>query len=106
LTSSKQFDLELEAFEETKRMKYITTIGRQAEARGIELGSSRKARSLIQRQLTHRLGNLPTILLTKIDKLPLDQIDQLGEALLDFTSLQDLEQWLEQHQPEDPDRPL
>jgi Domain of unknown function (DUF4351) len=115
---SKQFDLELEAFEETKRMKYITTIERQAEARGIELGeargielgeargielgSSRKARSLIQRQLTHRFGNLPAILITKIDKLTLDQIDQLSEALLDFSRLQDLEQWVEQHQPEDP----
>ncbi|WP_139294421.1 DUF4351 domain-containing protein, partial [Microcystis aeruginosa] len=31
----------------------------------------------------------------KIRSLSLEQLENLGEALLDFQSLQDLEQWLE-----------
>jgi Domain of unknown function (DUF4351) len=87
---SQQFDLELEAFEETKKMKYVTTIERRAEARGMELGE----RSLVQRQLTRRFGELESLLLTTLDNLTIDQLESLGEALLDFTSIDDLTHWL------------
>ncbi len=93
---SRQFDTELEAFEETKKMKYVTTIERRAEARGIELGEARKARSLIQRQLTRRFGELESSVLETIEALAIDNLDRLGEELFDFTSIQDLEIWLNQ----------
>jgi len=64
----------------------------QTEQRGIERG----ARSLILRQLTRRLGALPESLRSRIDALSLPQLEDLGEALLDFASLADLETWVSQ----------
>jgi hypothetical protein len=88
---SQQFDIELEAFEETKKMKYVTTIERRAEARG----EVKQARSMVQRLLTRRFGELQDSLLATLDGLSIDNLDQLGEALLDFTSIDDLTHWLE-----------
>jgi hypothetical protein len=88
---SQQFDTELEAFEETKKMKYVTTIERRAEARG----EAKHARSMVQRQLTRRFGELQDSVLATLDGLSIDNLDQLGEALLDFTSIDDLTHWLE-----------
>jgi hypothetical protein len=87
---SQQFDIELEAFEETKKMKYVTTIERRAEARGIELGE----RSLVRRLLTRRFGDLQEPIAVQISSLSIDQLEALGEALLDFTTIDDLTQWL------------
>jgi predicted transposase YdaD len=54
-----------------------------------------EARSLILRQLTRRVGELTQELRDRIDILSLEQLENLGEALLDFTSLADLSSWLE-----------
>jgi Domain of unknown function (DUF4351) len=88
---SQQFDIELEAFEETKKMKYVTTIERRAEARGIELGE----RSLVQRLLTRRFGDLQDPIGVQISSLTIDRLEALGEALLDFTTIDDLTHWLD-----------
>jgi Domain of unknown function (DUF4351) len=93
---SQQFDVELAAFEETKKMKYVTTIERRAEARGLEIGEARKARSLLQRLLTRRFGELTANVMADFDALTIADLDRLGEALFDFASLQDLEIWLGQ----------
>lgn len=53
-------------------------------------------RSLVLRQLARRVGDIPEGIRSQIDLLPLNQIESLGEALLDFTNLSDLEQWLMQ----------
>ncbi|AUT02300.1 hypothetical protein CLI64_18955 [Nostoc sp. CENA543] len=52
-------------------------------------------RSLILRQLSRRLGEIPQPMLERIETLSLEQLENLGEALLDFTSLADLQSWLE-----------
>jgi Domain of unknown function (DUF4351) len=91
---SQQFDTELEAFEETKKMKYVTTIERRAEARGLKIGQD-QTRSMVQRQVTRRLGELPDSLLVDLDALSIDQLESLGLALLDFTTIEDLTHWLE-----------
>jgi len=64
------------------------------EARGKAEGEA----GLIMRQLTRRLGSLPDGVLVRIQQLSISQLDELGEALLDFTSLTDLEAWLNQNQ--------
>ncbi len=92
---SQQFDTELEAFEETKKMKYVTTIERRAEARGIELGE----RSLMQRLLTRRFGDLQDPIGVQISSLTIDQLEALGDALLDFTTIDDLTHWLDTQSP-------
>jgi predicted transposase/invertase (TIGR01784 family) len=57
-------------------------------------GRVEEARALIIRQLTRKLGNISPSLLTKIQALPLDRVESLGEDLLDFTSIDNLESWL------------
>ncbi len=88
---SQQFDSELEAFEETKKMKYVTTIERRAEARG----EAKKVRSIVQRLLTRQFGELQDSVLAILDGLSIDALDQLSEALLDFTTIDDLTHWLD-----------
>ena len=88
---SQQFDIELEAFEESKKMKYVTTIERRAEARGIELGE----RSLVKRLLTRRFGDLQESIGVQISSLTIAQLKTLGDALLNFTAIDDLTHWLD-----------
>ncbi len=51
--------------------------------------------NLVLRQLNRRIGDISPELLPNIRSLDLEQLENLGEALLDFQSLQDLEEWLE-----------
>ncbi len=55
-----------------------------------------EAQSLIIRQLSRRVGEIPDRTLKQIKALPIEQLEALGEALLDFTAISDLFQWLEQ----------
>ncbi len=87
-------------------MPYITSIERMGIAEGLEQGLEQglvqglvqgleRQRSLILRQLTRRVGIVPKRLTTVIAQLPIDQLEALAEALLDFTNLDDAIQWLE-----------
>jgi predicted transposase/invertase (TIGR01784 family) len=49
---------------------------------------------LILRQLTKQVGEMPQELRSTVELLSIDQLEVLGEALLDFTNLQDLQNWL------------
>jgi predicted transposase YdaD len=66
-------------------------------AEGEQLGElrGRKAEGqlLILRQLTRRVGELPQQVLDRIETLSLEQLENLGEALLDFQAQADLEAW-------------
>ena len=65
--------------------------GRQeGEQRGRQEGE----RSLVLRQLTRKVGELTPGMREQLETLTLEQLENLGEALLDFTSLLDLEAWL------------
>jgi Domain of unknown function (DUF4351) len=50
---------------------------------------------LILRLLTRRVGNLPEAVRSRVEALPLNNLESLGEALLDFQQLADLLAWLE-----------
>lgn len=66
----------------------------QTRQQGVEQGE----RSLILRQLTRRVEELPAPIRLQIETLSIDQLELLGEALLDFSSLSDLEAWLAQQE--------
>jgi predicted transposase/invertase (TIGR01784 family) len=66
----------------------------EGEIKGKTQGRIEEARGLVIRQLTRKLGNVSTILLVQIKALPLERLELLGEDLLDFTSIANLEQWL------------
>ncbi|WP_017654424.1 Rpn family recombination-promoting nuclease/putative transposase [Fortiea contorta] len=76
-----------------------TRVYREIKEEGIQEGEQRGReqgeKSLILRQLTRRVGKLPEDVHERIETLSLEQLENLGEALLDFTSLADLLSWLE-----------
>ena len=49
---------------------------------------------LVLKQLTRRFGTLKPSTIQEIQALTLEQLEQLAESLLDFTSIEDLETWL------------
>ncbi|MEG4213971.1 Rpn family recombination-promoting nuclease/putative transposase [Microcoleus sp. Pol14C6] len=51
--------------------------------------------ALILRQIARRTGEISPEIQTRIQQLSLEQLDDLGEILLDFTSQDDLIAWLE-----------
>jgi predicted transposase YdaD len=66
----------------------------EGEVKGKTQGRVEEARALVIRQLTRKLGNVSPKLLAKIETLPLEQVESLGEDLLDFTLIVNLEKWL------------
>jgi len=62
----------------------------QGREEGREEGRREEAVSLILRLLNRRLGEISSTLSQQIQELSLEQLETLGEALLDFTSLTDL----------------
>jgi hypothetical protein len=63
----------------------------QGEQRGLQQGE----KLLIIRQLNRRIGTMDSSLIQQVQKLPVEQLEELGEALLDFTSVTDLQTWLQ-----------
>ena len=65
----------------------------QGEARGRALGEA----TVTLRQLNRRCGPLSDATTAEIQALPLEQLEALAEALLDFSGPADLAAWLEEH---------
>ena len=65
---------------------------------GLQQGKREEALSLIQRMLTRRLGAVAPNLQEQIQALSLTQLEELGEALLDFSVVTDLAVWLDEHE--------
>jgi predicted transposase YdaD len=80
------------ALQETRVYQEAKAEGREE---GREEGRQQEGRSLILRLLTRRVGTLPDNLAAQITALPLEQLEALAEALLDFQAIADLETWLE-----------
>jgi predicted transposase/invertase (TIGR01784 family) len=65
------------------------------EEKGLEKGLEKGQRSLIVKQLHRKLGELPKSTIDRLEQLSAGQVESLGEALLDFGSIDDLTTWLE-----------
>jgi Domain of unknown function (DUF4351) len=86
----REFWQELQVFEEERKMTYVTNV----ERFGIEKGVMQGERSLILRLLSRRVGVLSSEVRSQVESLSLEQLESLGEALLDFSSAADLDEWL------------
>ena len=60
-----------------------------------ELAKQEGEQRLIIRQLNRRIGEIESSLIQRVQALSVDKLEELGEALLDFTSIGDLENWLQ-----------
>lgn len=69
----------------------------EGEQIGEQRGELKEAQILILRQLARRVGNISPELQVRVKALSLDRLEELGEALLDFTGLADLEGWFIQN---------
>ncbi|MDJ0621193.1 MAG: DUF4351 domain-containing protein, partial [Calothrix sp. MO_192.B10] len=65
----------------------------EGKAEGIQEGEA----SLVLRLLKRRIGELDSHLEERVGSLSVAQLEELGEALLDFSSMSDLLAWLETH---------
>ena len=69
----------------------------EGELRGEQRGEIRAAQTLTFRLLKRRVGSVPMDLEMRVKALPLDRLEELGEALLDFTQMRDLISWLDEN---------
>jgi len=76
----------------TKSRVYQEIFG-EGEARGEARGEAKVTLRLLNR----RCGPLDAVTTARIQALPLDELEALAEALLDFTGPADLSNWLVQH---------
>jgi predicted transposase/invertase (TIGR01784 family) len=58
-------------------------------------GEARGKRELLIKQLTRRVGVLSAEIVKRVEGLPLERVEDLGVALLDFASIDDLLSWLD-----------
>ena len=72
-----------------------TRVYREAKEEGREEGEQEATLKLVIRLLTKRFGELSEEIRDSISGLSLTTLENLSEALLDFTSLADLQTWLE-----------
>jgi predicted transposase/invertase (TIGR01784 family) len=70
---------------------------RQGLQQGLQQAQQQEA-SLILRLLTRRLGAVDPQIQAQIRQLSIAQLEDLGEALLDFSAATDLVIWLDEHQ--------
>jgi predicted transposase/invertase (TIGR01784 family) len=71
---------------------------REAKEEGREEGREEQAIALLTRLLNRRLGQpIPEVIRSRLTILPLSVLEDLSEALLDFSTIADLEAWLAEH---------
>ena len=79
-------------------MPYVTSIERDAKNEGREEGREEGCRegctNILMRQLSLKRDSLPDDIRGKVQQLPFEQCLSLGDAMLDFESLDDLQAWL------------
>jgi hypothetical protein len=99
LTASEQerFSRELKALPEREReevMELTTSWKEEGIQIGLQQGRQEEAVSILLRMLRRRLGSLSLRAEARVRKLTVSQLEQLGEALLDFEKASDLTAWL------------
>ena len=92
-----QFQSEIREFTQTEQedvMQITTSWMRQGIERGIEQGIEQGIEGLVIRQLRRKFGVIDNGLEERIRALKVDKLEALGEALLEFMTVDDLEHWL------------
>ena len=84
----------LEEFTQSRAYREIFGAG---EARGEARGKAQEAAAVTLRLLNRRCGLLDAATIARINALPLEQLEALADALLDFGGRSDLDAWLAEH---------
>ncbi|MEG3436529.1 DUF4351 domain-containing protein [Pannus brasiliensis CCIBt3594] len=108
-TEEQQFRQELGTLDQEEReevMQIVTSWMQQGIEQGIERGIERgieqgiergieREKALILRQLHRKIGEIDSELENRVRGLSIDRMEALAEALLDFSTAEDLRDWLE-----------
>ena len=77
-----------------KQTRVYQEAKQEGRQEGREEGKQNGEMILLIRQLSKKFGKLKDIYIENINSLNIEQLEKLGEALLDFTDINDLETWL------------
>ena len=88
-------NLTVKELEELEKREMFVEDQRGAIIKSRKEGIIEGQTALILRQVARRTGEIPPEIQTRIQQLSLEQLDDLGEILLDFTTQEDLIAWLE-----------
>ncbi len=89
-TKNTEFWQTLTAYEQEKKMPYITSVERIGIQKGIEQGMLKGESKLLTKLLTQRFGLLPAWSLQKIEQASSEELEQWGMTLLDADTLEDV----------------
>lgn len=64
---------------------------------GLEQGLSQGKRETIKRLILKKFGAIADPYLAAIDQLGLEELESLTDVFLDFNTIEDLKQWLNNH---------
>jgi hypothetical protein len=73
----------------------LAPLYQQDREQAIQEGNKQGEQRLIIRQLNRRYGEIDSSLVEQVRGLSIEQLEALGEALLDFSEISDLEAWLD-----------
>ena len=79
-------------------MEIVTSWMREGIQQGLQQGKHEEALMLVLRLLRRRVGPLDAAYEEQIRRLSLEALEDLSEALLDFTQVTDAATWLQAHQ--------
>jgi len=77
-----------------KQSRFYQEVFAEGREEGEQEGRQKEGVALVLRLLQRRCGELAPAVREQISRLSLPQLETLGEALLEFRGLADLEQWL------------
>ncbi len=87
------FRSEMASYEEETKMPYVLSF----ERIGMEKGRLNTALNLSLRMLRRKLGDVSEAQEAVVRSLPVERVESLAEALLDFTTPEDLDTWLREN---------
>jgi predicted transposase/invertase (TIGR01784 family) len=67
----------------------------EGEVRGLERGRTEGEQGLVLKQLIRKLGKIDPEVQARVNSLSIENVEFLGESLLDFTQMADLLSWLD-----------
>jgi predicted transposase YdaD len=83
--------------QELRHTRAVQEILEEGRLEGLETGRQQEAAALAVRLLTRRLGGVDVGSRERLRELPLQQLEQLAEDLLDFREPGDLQAWFDDH---------
>ena len=95
-----KLEQEVYQYEERQPMELLSRLELRAiergEQKGMEKGMEKGMGQLVTRQLARLFGPLEMRTQARLKKMSVQQMEELGTALLDFTTIKDLKSWLAQ----------